>query len=89
MAVNSKIEKNDLGLFVKETRENKGITLIQLAAKAGCSTSSINMAENKLRNMRSDTASRVLKALGFKSKEVTALMKDYGYEDKPSKSSRR
>ena len=82
MAVNSKIEKNDLGLFIKETREKKGLTLIQLAAKAGCSTSSINMTENKLRNLRSDTAVRVLKALGLKQKEIKSLMKDYGYESK-------
>lgn len=82
MAVNSKIEKNDLGLFIKETREKKGLTLIQLAAKAGCSTSSINMTENKLRNLRSDTAIRVLKALGLKQREIKSLMKDYGYESK-------
>lgn len=80
MAVNSKIEKNDLGLFIKETREKKGITLIQLAAKAGCSTSSINMSENKLRNLRSDTAIRVLSALGINKKETEKLMKGFGYD---------
>lgn len=80
MAVNSKIERNDLGLHIKCIREKKGITLIQLAAKAGCSTSSINMTENKLRNLRSDTAMRVLKALGLKQKEIKTLMQDNGYD---------
>lgn len=80
MAHISKITKNDLGEYVKNLRNQKGVTLIQLAAKAGCSTSSINMAENHLRNLRSDTAENVLRALGIKKAERNRLLKEYGYE---------
>lgn len=79
MAYISKISKNDLGEYIKELRTQKGVTLIQLAAKAGCSTSSINMAENHLRNLRSDTAANVLKALGLKKTEIKQLFEKYGY----------
>lgn len=79
MAYISKISKNDLGEYVKKLRTQKGVTLIQLAAKAGCSTSSINMAENHLRNLRSDTAERVLHALGVKKSDVKRLFEKYGY----------
>ena len=79
MAHISMISKNDLGEYVKKLRTQKGVTLIQLAAKAGCSTSSINMAENHLRNLRSDTADNVLKALGLTKAERTELFKKYGY----------
>lgn len=79
MAHISKISKNDLGEYVKDLRTKKGVTLIQLAAKAGCSTSSINMAENHLRNLRSDTAENVLRALGVKKAEIKQLFEKYGY----------
>lgn len=79
MAHISKISKNDLGEYVKDLRTKKGVTLIQLAAKAGCSTSSINMAENHLRNLRSDTAENVLRALGVKKAEIKQLFAKYGY----------
>lgn len=79
MAYISKISKNDLGEYVKQLRTQKGVTLIQLAAKAKCSTSSINMAENHLRNLRSDTAERVLKALGVKKADIKRLFDQYGY----------
>lgn len=79
MAYISKISKNDLGEYIKELRNKKGVTLIQLAAKAGCSTSSINMAENHLRNLRSDTAENVLRALGLKKADIKQLFDEYGY----------
>lgn len=92
MAYISKISNNDLGEYIKELRTKKGITLIQLAAKAGCSTSSINMAENHLRNLRSDTAENVLRCLGVKKSEIKRLFDEYGYikeEKNVSGSSRR
>lgn len=84
MAYISKISKNGLGEYIRDLRTRKGMTLLQLAAKVGCSTSSINMAENHLRNLRSDTAEKVLKALGVNKTEIKQLFDKYGYikEDK-------
>ena len=71
----------DLGDFIKKVRTERNLKLIPLAAKASCSTSSINTAENHLRKLRIDTAERVLKALGFNKKDTKEILKQCGYYD--------
>jgi transcriptional regulator with XRE-family HTH domain len=55
---------NTIGKRIKELREEKGITTIELAEKSGVAQSTISQIENGKRNPSTGTAAKIAEALG-------------------------
>jgi XRE family transcriptional regulator, fatty acid utilization regulator len=64
-----------VGLELRRLREEKGITVEELAKKSGISLTTIRVVERGARNPRGDTIARLAKPLGLTFDEVWRLQK--------------
>jgi transcriptional regulator with XRE-family HTH domain len=64
-----------VGLELRRLREEKGITVEELAKKSGISATTIRVVERGGRQARGDTIARLAKPLGLTFDEVWRLQK--------------
>jgi transcriptional regulator with XRE-family HTH domain len=64
-----------VGLELRRLREEKGITVEELAKKSGISATTIRVVERGVRQARGDTIARLAKPLGLTFDEVWGLQR--------------
>ena len=67
-----------LGLELRRIREERGLTVEQLAEKSGISATTIRVVERGAREPRGDTVARLAKPLGLTFDEVWRLQRRRG-----------
>ena len=67
-----------LGLELRRIREERGLTIEQLAEKSGISATTIRVVERGAREARGDTVARLAKPLGLTFDEVWRLQRRRG-----------
>ncbi len=67
-----------LGLELRRIREERGLTIEQLAKKSGISATTIRVVERGAREARGDTVARLAKPLGLTFDEVWRLQRRRG-----------
>ena len=67
-----------LGLELRRIREERGLTIEQLAEKSGISATTIRVVERGAREPRGDTVARLAKPLGLTFDEVWRLQRRRG-----------
>jgi transcriptional regulator with XRE-family HTH domain len=67
-----------LGLELRRIREERGLTVEQLAEKSGISATTIRVVERGAREARGDTVARLAKPLGLTFDEVWRLQRRRG-----------
>ena len=80
-----KIEQNtwkSFGKFIKEQREDKGLSQAELISKTELSTTVVTDMEGGYRPSSRKTLTRVAKVLGYTSANSLLLAAGYGHEDK-------
>jgi transcriptional regulator with XRE-family HTH domain len=68
-----------LGLELRRIREERGLTVEELAEKSGISATTIRAAERGTREARGDTVAKLAKPLGLTFDEVWGLQRRQGY----------
>lgn len=72
-------EKKKIGEVVRERREAKGFSAVELAAAAGLSERSIYLLEKGVtRRPAKNTIAKIAAALGFEERELAALLEEAG-----------
>jgi len=64
-----------LGLELRRIREERGLTVEELAEKSGVSVTTIRSVERGAREARGDTVAKLAKPLGLTFDEVWALQR--------------
>ncbi len=67
-----------LGLELRRIREERGLTIEQLAKKSGISATTIRVVERGAREARGDTVAKLAKPLGLTFDEVWRLQRRRG-----------
>ena len=62
-----------IGLAIRGLREQRGLTLEDLADRAGCHRTSISLVERGLRNLTVRTAAQIAEAFGMSASDLVAL----------------
>ena len=65
------VEKVMLGKKIKEIRDGKGLSQIDVSAKAGISTSTLSLIENGKKNPQKTTLKCILDVLGVAESELS------------------
>ena len=69
------MSENSLGLEFRRKREERGLTVEELAGKSGVSASTIRVVERGAREVRGDTVAKLARPLGLTFDEVWALQR--------------
>jgi transcriptional regulator with XRE-family HTH domain len=67
-----------LGLELRRIREERGLTVEELAEKSGISATTIRAAERGMREARRETVAKLAKPLGLTFDEVWRLQRRQG-----------
>ena len=69
------MSEGPLGPELRRVREERGLSVEELAEKSGVSASTIRLVERGAREARGDTVARLAKPLGLAFDEVWALQR--------------
>ena len=72
------MSENSLGLELRRIREERGLTVEELAGKSGVSATTIRVVERGAREVRGDTVAKLARPLGLTFDEVWALQRRQG-----------
>jgi transcriptional regulator with XRE-family HTH domain len=74
-AMEGGVSEERLGLELRRIREERGLTVEELAEKSGVSATTIRDVERGAREARGDTIAKLAKPLGLMFEEVWGLQK--------------
>jgi transcriptional regulator with XRE-family HTH domain len=69
------VSEKRLGLKLRRIREERGLTVEELAEKSGVSATTIRVVERGAREVRGDTVAKLARPLGLTFEEVWGLQR--------------